>query len=54
MEWLQIALSKDTSFLIISVTLAVGIFVFATRKAHANYLEKIKNIKKTDNSFHIK
>jgi hypothetical protein len=54
MEWLHIALSKDPSFLIISATLAIGIFVLATRKAHANYLEKIKKIKKTDNSFHIK
>ncbi len=54
MEWLSVALSKDPSFLIISVTIAIGIFVFSTRKAHANYLKKIKKLKKIDNYFHIK
>lgn len=50
MEWLN-SILEEYSFLIISIIVVVGIFIFAARKAHLNHLDKIKQI---DDTFNIK
>ncbi len=51
MEWLSRTLSQEPIVLLISISVIISIFVFAARKAHLNYLEKMKKI---NESFNIK
>lgn len=51
MEWLSRTLSQEPLVLVLSITIVIGIFIFAARKVHLNYLAKMKKI---DESFNIK
>ncbi|GAW97378.1 MULTISPECIES: hypothetical protein [Colwellia] len=51
MEWLSKSLSQEPLVLVLSITVVVGIFIFAARRAHLNHLAKMKKI---DDSFNIK
>ena len=51
MEWLSKLLSQEPIVLYISISIVVGIFIIAARKAHLNHLAKMKKI---DESFHAK
>ncbi len=51
MEWLSKVLSQEPIVLLISISVVVTIFIFSARKAHLNYLAKMKKI---NDSFNIK
>jgi len=51
MEWLSNTLSQEPTILIISISVALTVFILAARKAHLNHLAKIKKI---DDSFNTK
>lgn len=48
MEWLSKTLSQEPIVLFISISVVVTIFILAARKAHVNYLARMKKI---DDSF---
>jgi hypothetical protein len=47
MEWLEYLLSKETLILFLSISIMIGIFIFAARRAHVNHLKRMKEIDKT-------
>jgi hypothetical protein len=49
MEWLQNLLSQETLILFVSITLMIGVFLFAARRAHINHAKRMKEIDKTFN-----
>lgn len=49
MEWLNNILSQEPIVLSLSIVAVITIFIFAARKAHLNYLAKMKKIEESFN-----
>jgi uncharacterized membrane protein (DUF106 family) len=51
MEWISKILPKEPTVLIISISIVIGVFIVAARKAYLDHIEKLKKI---DDTFNIK
>lgn len=49
MEWLNNILSQELIVLSLSIVGVITVFIFAARKAHLNYLDKMKKIEESFN-----